>query len=62
MENVESKSHSRDPGLTNRANQPQPPQFLQGQQMAEMAKSATGPVAKEAAGAIREAVAGNGEG
>lgn len=37
-------------------------QMMQQQQMAEMAKSATGPVAKEAAGAIREAVAGNGEG
>lgn len=36
-------------------------QAMQQQQMAEMAKSATGPVAKEAAGAIRQAVAGNGE-
>lgn len=36
-------------------------QMMQQQQMAEMAKAASGPVAKEAAGAVREAVAGNGE-
>ena len=36
-EAAESKSHSRDAGLTTRTNQFQPPQFLQGQQMTEMA-------------------------
>ena len=30
-------------------------------QMMEMAKSASGPVAREAAGAVRQAVVGNGE-
>ena len=36
-------------------------QEMQQAQMMEMAKAATGPVAREAAGAARDSVAGNGE-